>query len=76
MNLPAKLSLYIAVLLFSAAMSTAAVGAFESEEEALKVLLDGHMGNNPTITWELGTAKAVVKACEPYDLFLFEEPAK
>jgi len=40
----------------------------------VKVMLDGHMGNNPVRTWDLGTAKAVVKAVEPYNLFFFEEP--
>jgi L-alanine-DL-glutamate epimerase-like enolase superfamily enzyme len=40
----------------------------------VKVLLDGHMGNNPVRTWDLATAKAVVRAVEPYSLFLFEEP--
>ena len=40
----------------------------------IKVMLDGHMGNNPVTTWDLNTALAVVKAVEPYDLFFFEEP--
>ncbi|MBI3920840.1 MAG: mandelate racemase/muconate lactonizing enzyme family protein [Armatimonadetes bacterium] len=40
----------------------------------VSVLLDGHMGNSPDITWDLPTAQAVVKALEPYDLFFFEEP--
>ena len=40
----------------------------------IKILMDGHMGNNPTITWDLAIAKAVMKAVEPYDLFLYEEP--
>jgi L-alanine-DL-glutamate epimerase-like enolase superfamily enzyme len=39
-----------------------------------KVMLDGHMGNNPVRTWDLATARAVVKAVEPYNLFFFEEP--
>jgi galactonate dehydratase len=38
------------------------------------VMMDGHMGNNPFHTWDLGTALAVMKAIEPYDLFFFEEP--
>ena len=39
--------------------------------------LDGHMSNveDPSQqTWNLGTAKKVLKALEPYDLFFFEEP--
>ena len=40
----------------------------------IKVMLDGHMGNNPVRTWDLATALAVVKAVEPYNLFFFEEP--
>jgi L-alanine-DL-glutamate epimerase-like enolase superfamily enzyme len=32
------------------------------------------MGNSPFGTWDLKTAKAVLKACEPYDLFFYEEP--
>jgi len=39
----------------------------------IKVLLDGHMGNNTT-TWSLETAKAVMAAVEPFNLFFFEEP--
>jgi galactonate dehydratase len=38
------------------------------------VLLDGHMGNSPEVTWDLGIAQAVMKAVEPFDLFFFEEP--
>jgi galactonate dehydratase len=38
------------------------------------VMLDGHMGNNPSVTWTPGTALTVAKALEPYDLFFFEEP--
>ncbi len=37
-------------------------------------MLDGHMGNSPVRTWDLATARAVVKAVEPYNLFFFEEP--
>ena len=42
--------------------------------KGLEVMMDGHMGNNPGPTWSLGTAMAVVKALEPYDLFFLEEP--
>ena len=38
------------------------------------ILMDGHMGNPQAHTWDVSTAKAVLKALEPYDLFLFEEP--
>jgi galactonate dehydratase len=38
------------------------------------ILMDGHMGNSPDFTWDLGIAQAVMKAVEPYDLFFFEEP--
>lgn len=41
--------------------------------EAL-VMLDGHMGNSTGKTWDLGTAQAVAKAAEVYNLFFFEEP--
>lgn len=41
----------------------------------LRLMMDGHMGNNPAPTrWNLETALAVMKAVEPYDLFFFEEP--
>ncbi len=40
----------------------------------IKVMLDGHMGNSETVTWDLEVAKAVAKAAEPFDLFFFEEP--
>ena len=40
----------------------------------VKVMLDGHMGNSETVTWDLVVAKAVSKAVEPFDLFFFEEP--
>ena len=40
----------------------------------VKIMLDGHMGNNPTTTWDLNIALAVARAVEPYDLFFFEEP--
>lgn len=37
-------------------------------------MFDGHMGNNPKVTWTLETATAVARALEPYGLFFFEEP--
>jgi len=40
----------------------------------VELMLDGHMGNNPDATWDLVTAKAVMGAVEPFDLFFFEEP--
>lgn len=40
----------------------------------VQVMLDGHMGNSPTNTWDLATARQVMQAVEPYDLFFFEEP--
>jgi L-alanine-DL-glutamate epimerase-like enolase superfamily enzyme len=41
----------------------------------VRLMLDGHMGNNPgPATWNLETAAAVMKAVEPFDLFFFEEP--
>jgi len=40
------------------------------------VCLDGHMSNvdEDKVTWDVGTAKAVLRALESYDLFFFEEP--
>jgi galactonate dehydratase len=38
------------------------------------VMLDAHMGNSPTATWELPTALAVAKALEPFNLIFLEEP--
>ena len=40
------------------------------------IMMDGHMGNSPSPsgTWGLDTAKAVMEAVAPYDLFFFEEP--
>lgn len=40
------------------------------------MMLDGHMGNWPDMEsiWTLDTAKAVMKVCEEYNLFFFEEP--
>ena len=40
----------------------------------VKVLLDGHQDNLSVPGWDVGTARAVVDAVEPFDLFLFEEP--
>ncbi len=40
----------------------------------VRLLMDGHMGNSYFGTWDLATAKSVLDAVEPYDLFLFEEP--
>jgi L-alanine-DL-glutamate epimerase-like enolase superfamily enzyme len=40
----------------------------------VNVMLDGHMDNSPDGEWNLETAKAVMKAVEPYNLFFFEEP--
>ena len=37
-------------------------------------MLDGHMGNNSSHTWDVATAAGVARACEPFDLFFFEEP--
>ncbi|MBP1990119.1 mandelate racemase/muconate lactonizing enzyme family protein [Paenibacillus eucommiae] len=40
----------------------------------VQIMMDGHMGNSPTNTWGLDTAKIVLKALEPYNLLFFEEP--
>ncbi|MFD1140254.1 mandelate racemase/muconate lactonizing enzyme family protein [Larkinella insperata] len=40
----------------------------------LRLLFDAHMGNSPTLTWDLETATAVARALEPYHLFFLEEP--
>lgn len=42
--------------------------------EGIDIMIDGHMGNSPTLTWNLDTAKTVMKALEPYRLLFFEEP--
>ncbi len=42
--------------------------------KAVYVMLDGHMGNSPDFTWDVGIATAAARAVEPYDLFFFEEP--
>jgi L-alanine-DL-glutamate epimerase-like enolase superfamily enzyme len=61
----------------------AAAADFESEKLGfvrehvgpdVAVLLDGHQDNLAVPGWEVPTALAVVKAVEPFDLFLFEEP--
>lgn len=39
----------------------------------LWLMLDAHMGNSSTITWNLDTALAVAKALEPFDLLFLEE---
>jgi L-alanine-DL-glutamate epimerase-like enolase superfamily enzyme len=38
------------------------------------ILMDGHMGNPLGEAWDLATARAVLTALEPLDLFFFEEP--
>lgn len=38
------------------------------------VMLDGHMGNSPSDTWNLEIALAVARVAEQYNLFFFEEP--
>lgn len=40
----------------------------------VKILMDGHMGNPMGDAWDLPTARAVLAALEPYDLFFYEEP--
>jgi L-alanine-DL-glutamate epimerase-like enolase superfamily enzyme len=48
----------------------------------IAILMDGHMDNAPPglpgragwRRWDLATARAVLQALEPFDLFLFEEP--
>lgn len=68
---------------FKVASEPAAAADFEGAKMAfvrerfgsdLRVMLDGHMGNSPDVTWTLETAKAVMTAVEQYDLFFFEEP--
>jgi galactonate dehydratase len=51
-----------------AAMMRAHVG------KEVAILMDGHMGNPLGEAWDLSTARAVLKALEPFDLFFFEEP--
>jgi L-alanine-DL-glutamate epimerase-like enolase superfamily enzyme len=38
------------------------------------LMLDAHMGNSSTVTWDLPVATAVARALEPYNLFFLEEP--
>jgi len=40
----------------------------------VEILIDGHMGNSPSATWDLETARIVMAAVEPFNLYLFEEP--
>jgi len=40
----------------------------------ISILIDGHMSNPQSVTWDVQTAKTVLKALEPFDLYLFEEP--
>lgn len=40
----------------------------------VNVMLDGHMGNTEGGVWNLETARAVMNAVEPFNLFFFEEP--
>lgn len=41
----------------------------------VRILLDGHMGfKQGPDRWDLATARAVLRALEPYDIFFFEEP--
>ena len=40
----------------------------------LQLMLDGHMDFRAANVWDLGTAKAVMKALEPFGLLSFEEP--
>lgn len=43
--------------------------------QGVAILMDGHMGNSMSENiWDVPTARAVLKALEPYDLFFFEEP--
>jgi galactonate dehydratase len=42
--------------------------------QGVAILMDGHMGNPLGDAWDLATARAVLHALEPYDLFFFEEP--
>jgi galactonate dehydratase len=64
-------------------MNAAEAAEFEGDKMAfvrkhvgkdVKIMMDGHMGNSPAGTWNLSTAKAVMKAVEQYDMFFFEEP--
>lgn len=68
---------------FTCPMTPAEAAEFEADKlefvrghvgKEVRVMLDGHMGNNETGSWNLGTAQSVCKALEPYNLFFFEEP--
>lgn len=68
---------------WSMPQTPAAVADFEADKLAfvrgcvggeIAVMLDGHMGNSPSTTWDLETALAVMKAVEPFKLLFFEEP--
>ncbi|MBI4025103.1 MAG: mandelate racemase/muconate lactonizing enzyme family protein [Verrucomicrobia bacterium] len=68
---------------FETAPGFRSIADFEADKAAflrkhvgrdVKILMDGHMGNNAVKTWNVETAKTVLKALEPHDLFLFEEP--
>jgi galactonate dehydratase len=68
---------------FEVSDDPAAAAAFEADKleflrrhagDEVDIMLDGHMGNSPSKTWDLKVATAVVKAVEPYRLSFFEEP--
>jgi galactonate dehydratase len=40
----------------------------------LQLMLDGHMGNCPSVVWDVETAETVLAAVEPFDLYFIEEP--
>jgi galactonate dehydratase len=40
----------------------------------INILMDGHMGNPQGRAWDLETARAVLKALEPFGIFFYEEP--
>ena len=42
--------------------------------QEIDLMLDAHMGNSHSATWDLPTAMAVAKAAEPYSLVFLEEP--
>jgi L-alanine-DL-glutamate epimerase-like enolase superfamily enzyme len=42
--------------------------------QGVAILMDGHMGNPMGEAWDLPTARAVLRALEPFALFFFEEP--
>lgn len=67
--------------------STSVQACVDLESEKLEVIrahagsdfvvcLDGHMSNQGEgqTAWDVGIAKAVLRALEPYELFFFEEP--